>query len=119
GWTTGWVACAVGWSTFILPFLFVLTPSLLMDGSWPEIIVNLVRVLFGIFLGTVGAVGFSTRIIPVPSRLLYGALSLAVVLPLEAFAHAIYVNLAGTALAVLLLAFDYARRRTSPAPARP
>ena len=34
GWTTGWVACLVGWSTFILPFLFVLTPSLLMDGPW-------------------------------------------------------------------------------------
>ncbi len=33
GWTTGWIACLVGWSTFILPFLFVLTPSLLMDGS--------------------------------------------------------------------------------------
>ena len=32
GWTTGWIACLVGWSTFILPFLFVLTPSLLMDG---------------------------------------------------------------------------------------
>ena len=24
GWTTGWIACLVGWSTFILPFLFVL-----------------------------------------------------------------------------------------------
>ena len=33
GWTTGWIACVVGWSTFILPFLFVLTPSLLMDGT--------------------------------------------------------------------------------------
>ena len=32
GWTTGWIACLVGWSTFILPFLFVLTPSLLFDG---------------------------------------------------------------------------------------
>ena len=32
GWTTGWIACMVGWSTFVLPFLFVLTPSLLMDG---------------------------------------------------------------------------------------
>ncbi len=31
GWTTGWMACLVGWSTFVLPFLFVLTPSLLMD----------------------------------------------------------------------------------------
>ena len=38
GWTTGWIACVVGWSTFILPFLFVLTPSLLMDGTWIEIV---------------------------------------------------------------------------------
>ena len=40
GWTTGWVACLVGWSTFILPFLFVLTPSLLMDGPAVEIVWN-------------------------------------------------------------------------------
>ena len=44
GWTTGWIACVVGWSTFILPFLFVLTPSLLMDGSWTEIVLNFSRV---------------------------------------------------------------------------
>jgi ABC-type cobalamin transport system permease subunit len=90
-----------------------------MDGTWPEILLNLVRVLFGIFLGTAGVVGFSARIIPVPSRFLYGALSLAVVLPPETFAGAIYVNLAGVVLAVLLLAFDYARGRAQPAPARP
>ena len=41
GWTTGWVACLVGWSTFILPFLFVLTPSLLMDGPVHLIVVEL------------------------------------------------------------------------------
>ena len=40
GWTTGWVACLVGWSTFILPFLFVLTPSLLMDGPADQIVLE-------------------------------------------------------------------------------
>jgi TRAP-type uncharacterized transport system fused permease subunit len=50
GWTTGWIACVVGWSTFVLPFLFVLTPSLLMDGTWIEIVLNFSRVLFGIWL---------------------------------------------------------------------
>ncbi len=58
GWTTGWIACVVGWSTFILPFLFVLTPSLLMDGSWTEIVLNFTRVTFGIWIGTMAAVGF-------------------------------------------------------------
>ena len=32
GWTTGWTAVVVGWSTFFIPFLFVLEPSLLMEG---------------------------------------------------------------------------------------
>ena len=33
GWTTGWTAVVVGWCTFIIPFLFVTTPSLLMVGG--------------------------------------------------------------------------------------
>ncbi len=32
GWTTGWSAVVVGWSTFFLPFLFVTEPSMLMNG---------------------------------------------------------------------------------------
>ena len=27
GWTTGWIAVVVGWSTFFIPFLFVLEPA--------------------------------------------------------------------------------------------
>ena len=54
GWTTGWVACLVGWSTFVLPFLFVLTPSLLMDGPAYLIVWNFARILFGLFVGTAG-----------------------------------------------------------------
>ena len=109
GWTTGWVACLVGWSTFILPFLFVLTPSLLMDGSWAAIGFNLVRVLYGIFLGTAAIVGFSLRAIPPPLRVAYGAAALAVVLPPAAFAGAIYVNIAGIAASLALLGYDYLR----------
>ena len=85
GWTTGWIACVVGWSTFILPFLFVLTPSLLMDGTWTEIILNFARVTFGIWLGTTAAVGFALVPLRRMGRLLYAAVSLAVVLPPETF----------------------------------
>jgi TRAP-type uncharacterized transport system fused permease subunit len=111
GWTTGWVACVVGWSTFILPFLFVLTPSLLMDGTWTEIALNLSRVTFGIWLGTVAAVGFSLTLLGVASRIAYALISLAVVLPPAAFDTAIWINLAGVAAALALLAFDWTRLR--------
>ena len=111
GWTTGWVACLVGWSTFLLPFLFVLTPSLLMDGSTPEIVLNLARVLFGIYLGTAAVVGFALAPLARPMRAVYVVLALAVVLPPEAFAGAIWINAAGILAAAILLGYDHLQRR--------
>ena len=121
GWTTGWMACVVGWSTFILPFLFVLTPSLLMDGSWTEIVLNFSRVSFGIWLGTIAAVGFSFARLNPMSRAIYAVISLAVVLPPEAFAGAIWINLAGVVAAIVVLAIDWMRGKKSAAevPATP
>ena len=111
GWTTGWIACVVGWSTFLLPFLFVLTPSLLMDGSWTEIILNFSRVLFGIWLGTMAAVGFAFVPLKWTGRTIYAALALAVVLPPETFTGAIWINAAGCTAAAAVLAIDWMRQR--------
>jgi len=113
GWTTGWVACLVGWSTFILPFLFVLTPSLLMDGSVAAIVLNLARVLLGIFLGTAAVVGFALDRLPAQARAAYAILSLAVVLPPEAFNGAVWINAAGVAAAAAMLGYAYLQRRAA------
>jgi TRAP transporter 4TM/12TM fusion protein len=118
GWTTGWVACVVGWSTFILPFLFVLTPSLLMDGSVLEIVLNFSRVLFGLFVGTAAAVRFALAPLDLRGRVVYGALSLLIVLPPEAFSGAIWLNIVGVALAIAVLTFDYVRQRRMRSDAR-
>jgi TRAP-type uncharacterized transport system fused permease subunit len=111
GWTTGWIACVVGWSTFLLPFLFVLTPSLLMDGSWTEIILNFSRVTFGIWLGTMAAVGFALAPLNWIGRTTYAVISLAVVLPPETFKGAIYINAAGITAAAVMLGIDWMRQR--------
>ncbi|HET9717218.1 MAG TPA: TRAP transporter fused permease subunit [Pseudolabrys sp.] len=116
GWKTGWTACVVGWSTFLLPFFFVLTPSLLMDGTWVQIVMNTSRALFGIWLGSTAAVGFSLAPLGIPGRLIYAGLSLAVLLPPETFAQAVWVNTFGITAAVLLLAFDWLRRKQGKAP---
>jgi TRAP-type uncharacterized transport system fused permease subunit len=113
GWTTGWIACLVGWSTFILPFLFVLTPSLLMDGSATAIVLNFARVLFGIYLGTAVVVGFALDRLSPQARALYALLSLAVVLPPEAFAGAVWINAAGVAIAIAVLGYSYSQRRAA------
>jgi TRAP transporter 4TM/12TM fusion protein len=117
GWTTGWIACLVGWSTFILPFLFVLTPSLLMDGPAYLIGWNFCRILFGLFVGTAAIVGFGLTRLTMPARLLYGALSALIVLPPESFAGGHYVNVAGIAGGVVLLVIDHLRRGSTAAKA--
>lgn len=110
GWTTGWIACLVGWSTFILPFLFVLTPSLLMDGSATEIVWNVARVLLGLYIGTAALLGFSLMLLSRPVRWLYGLLSLCIVLPPAAFSMAPYINYAAIALGIAGLAVEFMRR---------
>jgi len=111
GWKTGWMACMVGWSTFILPFLFVLTPSLLMAGPGHLIVWNFVRILFALFLGTAGIVGYALAPIGLPMRLVYGGISCLVALPPESFHGGYTVNFIGIAAGIALLLIDHLRRR--------
>ena len=81
GWTTGWTAVVVGWSTFFIPFLFVLEPSLLMEGSAGLIAWNFARNILGIFVGTAGIVGFAFGLLALPMRIAFGAAALAILIP--------------------------------------
>jgi TRAP-type uncharacterized transport system fused permease subunit len=119
GWTTGWIACVVGWSTFILPFLFVLTPSLLMDGPTYLIVWNFVRILFALFVGTAGIVGYALAPLSLMGRLLYSFVALPIALPPESFTGGYTVNFIGIAAGIALLVFDHLRRKRRRAAAAP
>jgi TRAP transporter 4TM/12TM fusion protein len=112
GWTTGWIACLVGWSTFILPFLFVLTPSLLMDGPAYLIAWNFARILFGLFVGTAAILGFALTVLSIPWRVLYGIVSLLIWLPPDPFGPTGYtINFIGIGTGIVLLVIEHLRRR--------
>jgi TRAP transporter 4TM/12TM fusion protein len=112
GWTTGWNAVVVGWCTFFIPFLFVLEPSLLMQGSAGLIAWNFVRNLLGIFVGTAGIVGFVFTPLAAPMRLVFVAVALAILIPPHAFAGAEWLDWAGLVGAVLALGANYLQGRT-------
>ncbi len=86
GWTTGWTAVVVGWSTFFIPFLFVTEPSMLMNDTWLSIGWNLARNVLGIFVGTAGIVGFAFAPLSLPMRIAFGAAALAILIPPHVFA---------------------------------
>ena len=68
--STGIAAMRIGWAAYVVPFVFVVTPSLLLDGDSLEIAMALGFSLAGIFMVSVGIVGYFTRRLPILLRLL-------------------------------------------------
>lgn len=124
GWTTGWTAVVVGWSTFFIPFLFVLEPSLLMEGSAGLIAWNFARNILGIFVGTAGIIGFAFSRLAQPMRVAYGAAALAILIPPNAFPGADMLDWMGLGGAIAVLTLNFiqsrlARQTAAPEAARP
>jgi TRAP transporter 4TM/12TM fusion protein len=119
GWTTGWVAVVVGWSTFFIPLLFVVEPSLLMDGTPGQIAWNLFRNLLGIYIGTAGIVGFAFTRLSVRMRVLMGVAAAAILMPPGAFPGAELLDWAGLATALVVVGFDFTRSRSARRAAAP
>lgn len=57
-WKSGWAAVKIGAAGFIVPFMFVFQPALLMIGDWPEIAHATVSACIGIGMLAAGLHGF-------------------------------------------------------------
>ncbi len=119
GWKTGWVAVSFGWSTFILPFLFVGSPTLLMNGPAWEIAWDFGRTLLGILVGCMAVIGYSFAPLGWRARVVYGLLAVMVLAPQYLWPNAHLIELATAAVGVAALGFDYLRRREARALATP
>jgi TRAP-type uncharacterized transport system fused permease subunit len=119
GWTTGWTAVVVGWSTFFIPFLFVLEPALLADGTIWAISWNLARNLLGVYVGTAAIVGYGFAPMALPLRLVYGAAALAILIPPNAFPGADMLDWVGLGVATVVVVADFLRSRRRPAAIAP
>ena len=82
-----------------------------MDGPAVEIVWNVARVLFGLYIGTAALLGFSLALLTKPMRWLYGLLACGIVLPPAAFALAPYINYATIALGIAGIVLEYMRRK--------
>jgi TRAP transporter 4TM/12TM fusion protein len=57
-WASGWAAVKIGAAGFIVPFMFVYEPALLMIGEWPTIVQSFVTASIGILLFAAGLHGY-------------------------------------------------------------
>ena len=84
-WRTSLYAVRLGWTAYIVPFLFVASPALLLIGAPALIAWTALTAVAGIWLVTVGFVGFGLRPLGTPMRVVFAAIGLALFIPPYAF----------------------------------
>ncbi len=105
---TGFAATRFGWTAFIVPVLFVYSPSLLLIGSPASILVNFVTAIFGVGLISCASVGYFLRPLGVRMRLLFAAVGLASLIPADAFAGGVVLDIVGVVGGVAVVFYEYA-----------
>jgi TRAP-type uncharacterized transport system fused permease subunit len=108
---TGWTATRIGWAAYIVPFLFVVSPSLLMAGDPLTIAWAVISAALGIWMGTIGVVGYYSGPIPIALRVLFVVAGVLLLIPADAFRGAILTDVAGLVLGAVLLGREVVRKR--------
>lgn len=108
---TGFSAMRFGWLAFIIPFMFVASPTLIMQGELFFIIVDTLGALAAAWLISVGMIGYYSQPISLIERLAYGIAGICVIIPLHAFSGAPEVNAFGLIVGIGLFAIEMRRRK--------
>ena len=108
---TGWTAMRFGWSSYIVPFLFVYSPAILMQGSITDIVTVTATSLFGIWLICAAMSGYFTRVLPFPKRILFAAAGIMLLSPHQVSEVMLWINIAGAAAGIALIATELKARR--------
>ena len=60
-WLAGWESMRVAAPAYIVPFMFVYEPSLMMMGDWPTIVTSTVSATIGVMCLAAGLIGYLSR----------------------------------------------------------
>jgi TRAP transporter 4TM/12TM fusion protein len=115
-WRTSLIGLKLGLATFIVPFMFWMSPALLAQGTLAEIAPAFATAVFGVFLLACATEGWMRNgPLPLPLRLVSGATGLMLMIPETT------TDLAGLAIGIALLVWQQRRHPTealAPSPMR-
>jgi TRAP transporter 4TM/12TM fusion protein len=107
----GWTAMRFGWASYIVPFLFVYSPALIMRGGIGEIILVMVLSIAGIWFVCAGMTGYALRVMTTPMRAGFVLAGLMLLMPFQAATINAWINVAGAALGFTLLFLEMRGRK--------
>jgi TRAP transporter 4TM/12TM fusion protein len=103
----GFAAMRFGWVAYVIPFLFVFSPSLLLIGEVHEIALNIGTAVIGVYLISVAAIGYFTRPLGPAWRSALIVAGGAALVPAELTPEGVLIDFLGAALGVLILAYEW------------
>jgi TRAP transporter 4TM/12TM fusion protein len=109
---TGWTAMRFGWSSYIVPFLFVYSPAILMQGGIADIVTVTLTSIFGIWLVCAAMTGYFTRVLGWRMRLAFALAGIMLLSPHQASALALWINILGATAGIALIAYELKARRS-------
>ena len=101
---TVWAAVRFGWVAYLIPFLVVASPVMIMDGTWPHIAASFVTAVAGVWFVTATIVGVWRGPMNVMIRSAFLVGGLLLIVPTDLGTLAIAANVIGLVLAVVLIA---------------
>lgn len=113
---TAVAAVRFGWPAYVVPFLFVLSPTLLLHGEPVAVTIAIVTAVAGVWAATVGIAGYLRDTLAAWQRVAMAFGGLALLIPPRALPGAIWINVAGAVIVGATLAILW--RTGSPGSAR-
>ena len=116
---TGWISMRLGWVAYVIPFLFVFTPTLLLYGKPLPIVLNVTTAAIGVYFISVAAIGYFGRRLGPAMRAALLAAGIAAIFPDTLLELGGVVDGAGALIGVALLVYlRTTGARAAPVPAR-
>jgi TRAP transporter 4TM/12TM fusion protein len=116
---TGWEAMKLCAIAYVVPFLFVFSPSLLLIGHWWEVVLSIVTAIAGAILLGVGLVGYLFRPVGALKRILFTCAATGLLIPVVhsgSYATLTWLtNAGGFVLALVLVGAEWLARSSGRA----
>jgi TRAP transporter 4TM/12TM fusion protein len=108
---TGLASVRFGWIAYIVPFLFVLSPSLLLEGPVVPVIIAIATAIAGVWLICGAVTGYLLRPMDPLLRVLTAIAGFGLLFPANALPYGSWVDLGGLVLGILIVGREYLARR--------
>jgi TRAP transporter 4TM/12TM fusion protein len=106
-WASGWAAVKIGAAGFIVPFMLIYEPALLMIGTWPAIIGAFITASIGILLFAAGLHGYFITRTNLGQRVMLTVAGLLLIDP------GLITDIIGAGLAGIVIVWQLAASRTA------